>query len=100
MDSKTIHSTIDAPPGVPGVSKNKIFLQIKLLSSCAKIDPKLQKLQKTFKIENRCQKTMFSYTFSNTPQIGLNISSPKYQNIVKGVLLDILTPLAPLGTRQ
>jgi len=22
MDSKTIHSTIDAPPGVPGVSKD------------------------------------------------------------------------------
>ena len=25
MDSKTIHSTIDAPPGVPGVSKNQNF---------------------------------------------------------------------------
>ena len=25
MDSKSIHSTIDAPPEVPGVSKNKIF---------------------------------------------------------------------------
>ena len=23
MDSKTIHATIDAPPGVPGVSKNQ-----------------------------------------------------------------------------
>ena len=36
---------MDTPPGVPGVSKNQIyFLQIKLLSSCAKNDPKLQKL--------------------------------------------------------
>ena len=26
MDSKTIHSTIDAPPGVPGVSKNHNFI--------------------------------------------------------------------------
>ena len=25
MDSKSIHSTIDGPPGVPGVSKNQIF---------------------------------------------------------------------------
>ena len=25
MDSKTIHSTIDTPPGVPGVSKNQNF---------------------------------------------------------------------------
>ena len=38
MDSKTIHSTIDAPPGVPGVSKNQKFsLQMKVLSFCAKI---------------------------------------------------------------
>jgi hypothetical protein len=45
MDSKSIHSTIDAPPGVPGESKDQIFfLQIKLLSSCAKIAPKRHKL--------------------------------------------------------
>ena len=35
---KTILSTIVAPPGV---SKNHIFLQIKLFSFCAKITPKL-----------------------------------------------------------
>ena len=61
MDLKSIHSTIDAPlgvPGVPGVSGvseiKKNILQIKMLSSWAKIDPKLQKLQKTFKIEKSC----------------------------------------------
>ena len=34
---------MDAPPGVPGVSKNHIFLQIKLLSTCARNEPKLKK---------------------------------------------------------
>ena len=77
------------------------FLQIKLLSFCAKIDPKLQKLQKTFKIDKKnCQKTMFSYTFLNIPQFRLNISAPNHQNIVKEVLPDILTPLGPMGARQ
>ena len=61
MDSKTIHSTIDAPPGIPGVSKNQIFfLQIKLLSSCSNISPKRHKLRKIIKIEKKSQKTLFS----------------------------------------
>jgi hypothetical protein len=50
-----VHSTIDAPPGVPGVSKNKIFLQTKQLSFCSKIELKLSNLWKTVKIE----KTVF-----------------------------------------
>ena len=40
---------------------------------------------------------MFSYTFLNIPQFGPNISTPNHQNIVKGVLPDILTPLGHLG---
>ena len=43
---------------------------------------------------------MFSYSFSNIPQFGLNISAPNHQNIVKGVLPDVLTPLGTLGARQ
>ena len=59
MDSKTIHSTIDAPLGVPGVSNNQnFFLQIKLLSFCAKIAPKRHKLQKIIKIEKKYQKNL------------------------------------------
>ena len=62
MDSKTVHSTIDAPPGVPGVSKNQnVFLQIKLLSSCNKIDPKKAQIVKIE--EKKCQKTLFLRLF-------------------------------------
>ena len=44
-DTIFIQIYMDALPGVPGVSKNQIFfLQIKLLSSCAKIAPKRHKL--------------------------------------------------------
>jgi hypothetical protein len=58
MDSKTIHSTIDTPPGVPGVSKNHIFFsQIKVLSFCPKIAQKRHKLQKWSKLKKKCQKT-------------------------------------------
>ena len=62
-----------APLGVPGVSNNQIFfLEIKLLSSCAKIDPKRQKLRKSVKIEKKnCQKPCFLITF----QIFCNLGS-------------------------
>merc|ERR1712051_7632 len=54
LDSKKNLSTIDAPPGVPGVSKNQIFfLQMKMFSFCAKIAPRRHKLQKTIKIEEK-----------------------------------------------
>ena len=43
---------------------------------------------------------MFSYRFLNIPQFVLNISALNHQNIVKGVLPDILTPLTPLGPLQ
>ena len=39
-DTIFIQIYMDAPPGVPEVSKNKIFLQIKLLSFCSNIEPK------------------------------------------------------------
>ena len=50
--------TIDAPPGVSGVPKNLIyfFLQMKLFSFCAKIDPKRHKLHKPSKLKKKCQK--------------------------------------------
>ena len=89
---------MNAPPGVPGVLKNQIFFsQIKLLSSCAKIAPKLKKLEKNIKIE---KKSMFSYSFSNLTQFKLNIRAPNYQNIVKGGLPDILTPMVSLEALQ
>ena len=59
MDSKSIHSTVDRPPGV---SKNQIFfLQIKLLSSCTKIALKKAQTLKIFKIERKkVKKILFS----------------------------------------
>ena len=65
LDSKKILSTIDAPPGVPGVSKiTFIFLQMKLFPFCAKIAPKRHKLQKTSKLKKKCQKnTVFLHYF-------------------------------------
>jgi hypothetical protein len=59
--SDTIYVQIymDALPGVPGVSKNQIFfLQIKLLSFCAKIAQKRHKLLKIVKIEKKYQKNL------------------------------------------
>jgi hypothetical protein len=64
-DTIFIQIYMDAPPGVPGVSKNqKYFLPIKLLSSCAKIAPKRQKLQKTSKLKKKMpKKTCFLRLF-------------------------------------
>ena len=43
---------MDTPPGIPRLSKLQFFLQIKQLSACARIKPKLSKFRKTVKIEN------------------------------------------------
>ena len=57
LDTIFIQIYMDALPGVPGVSKNQIFfLQIKLLSFCAKIAPKRHKLRKSSKLKKKCQK--------------------------------------------
>ena len=56
LDTIFVQIYMDAPPGVPGVSKNQNFLQIKLLSSCAKIAAKRHKLQKSSKLKKKCQK--------------------------------------------
>jgi len=57
LDPKNILSTIDPPPGVPGVSKNHIFFsQMKVFSFCAKIAPKRHKLKKTIRIEEKMSK--------------------------------------------
>ena len=80
MDSKSIHSTIDLPPGIPGVSKNQIFFTKKLLNSCAKIDLKLHKLRKTLKIEKKSWKTLFSEAFSNFLQFRANFRPSSTQS--------------------
>jgi hypothetical protein len=56
LDSKKFLPTIDGPPGVQGVSKITFFLEIKLVSFWAKIDPKRHKLQKPSKLKKKCQK--------------------------------------------
>ena len=58
LDTIFIQIYMDTLPGVPGVSKiQNFFLQIKLLSFCAKIAPKRHKLEKIIKIGKKCQKT-------------------------------------------
>jgi hypothetical protein len=47
-----------APRGPRGVKKSEFFLQIKLLSFCARIAPKRHKLQKIVKIEQKCLKNL------------------------------------------
>ena len=54
LDTIFIQIYMDAPPGVPGVSKKK--WQKKMLSSCAKIALKRHKLQKIVKIEKKMSK--------------------------------------------
>ena len=53
-----------APWGPRGVKKSDFFLQIKLLSFCARIAPKKGKLQKIVKIEKKMSKNPF-YCISN-----------------------------------
>ena len=60
-DTIFVQIYMDARPGVPGVSKNQnFFLQIKLLSFCAKTAPKRHKLQKLSKLK---KKTCFLRVF-------------------------------------
>ena len=56
LDPPKIFSTIDPPSGVPGMSKNHFFLQMKVFSFCAKIAPKRHKLKKPIKIEEKMSK--------------------------------------------
>jgi hypothetical protein len=94
-DTIFIQIYMDAPPGVPGVSKNEIFfVEIKLLSSCAKIDPKRQNLSK---LKKTYQKTLFSYTFLNILQFGVNLSAPNLKWRVKWMQGHFLTPMESLG---
>ena len=52
------------PQGSQGCQKVRFFLQIKLLSSCTKIDPERQKLRKSVKIEKKMSKNpVFLYLF-------------------------------------
>ena len=81
-----------APRGPRGVKKSEFFLQIKLLSFCARIAPKRQKLRKIVKIEKKCQKTLFSQSISNILQFGGNISTPNLNWRVQWTLAHLLTP--------
>ena len=76
-DTIFIQITMDTPAGVPGVSKNhNFFLQINMLRSCAKIEPKLKKLRKTAKTEKK------SDGFSNFLQFRLNLSTTNLHELV------------------
>ena len=89
------------PQGSQGCQKIRIiFLQIKVLSSCAKIAQKRHKLQKSSKLKEKCQKTLFSQTFSNILQFGGNLSAPNLKWHVQQILVHLLTPLAPLVAHQ
>ena len=58
LDTIFVQIYMDA---LPGVSKIRFFfLQIKLLSFCARIAPKRHKLQKIVKIEKNVKKPLFS----------------------------------------
>jgi hypothetical protein len=46
---------------------------------CAKIEAKLNNLQKIIKIEKKSSKTMFSYSFLKIVQFWLNLSAPNLQ---------------------
>ena len=69
---------------------------------CTKIDPKLNKLQKTIKIEEKLdhQKRVFFEGFSNFLQIGVNFSTPNLQKHVKWIMALLLVPLGSLGVDQ
>ena len=68
------------------------------MSWSAKIQPKLKKLWKTIKIEQKIVKeTLFSEGFSNFIQFGLNLSAPTRQSGHQFGLLDFMTTQAPLG---
>ena len=87
---KKILSTIDAPPGVPGVLKNHIFLQMKQFSVCAKIALKKHKLQKPSTLKKTCQKIpVFLDIFEYSSTWGQSMRT-KLQ----------LAPLGPLGAHQ
>jgi hypothetical protein len=59
LDTFFVQIYMDALLGVPGVSKNqKFFLQIKLLSFCARIASKTHKLRKIVKMSKKCQKKL------------------------------------------
>jgi hypothetical protein len=62
-DTNFIQIYMDRPPGILGVSKNQI-LQRKLLSSCAKIAPKRQKLWKSSKLKKSQKKPVFQKFFN------------------------------------
>ena len=47
MDPKSVHSSIDMPPGVPGVRQDPLNLIFKVW--CANIHPKLKELRPKLK---------------------------------------------------
>ena len=53
---KKIHSTIDAPPGFRGVSKNHIFYKRNCFNFAKRLPPQRHKLQKPSKLKKKWQK--------------------------------------------
>ena len=81
----------------PGQNIRIFFLQLKLVSFCARIGPKGTNFQKLSKLKKKCQKTLFSQSISNILQFGGNISAPNLKWCVQWTLAHLLTPQGPLG---
>ena len=65
------------PQGSQGCQKITFFFsQMKVFFFCAKIAPNRHKLKKPSKLKKKCQKALFSQTFSNIFQCGGNLSAP------------------------
>ena len=68
---------------------------------CAKIDPKLNKLEKTIKIEKKLIKSVcFLKVFKIFFKLGVNLSAPNLQKHVKWIMALLLLPLGSLGVDQ
>ena len=70
-------STINAPPGVQGVSKNHIFFKKwNCFSFALRLPPKDTNFKNHQNWRKNVKKTLFSLTFSNLLHFGGNISAP------------------------
>ena len=83
------------PQGSQGCQKIRFFLQIKVLSSCAKIAQKRHKLWKLSKLKKKTVRK--NHVFLDIFEYSSIWGRTKSQ---MACLVDLLTPLAPLGARQ
>ena len=96
-----ISPLLTRPQGFQGCQKiQKTKLKTSLVSWNAKIQPKLNKIQKHFRKQGFFE-FLFNFDgFSEFLQFWLNLSAPTHQSGLQFGHLDILTPLAPLEARQ